>query len=1186
MTLRRQERIREFVHGAMGLEPSARSAYLDLHCSSDPSLREEIAALLAANPGVRNRVLESTDFAQVPPGQEIRRPMALTPGTKLGPYEITAFLGAGGMGEVYRARDTRLDRTVAIKVLPAHLWSDPSRRQRFRREARAVSALQHSNICTLYDIGQQDSTDYLVMEYVDGQALSARLSQGPLQVAQILRYGIELADALDTAHLAGILHRDLKPANLLLTSRGQVKIVDFGLAKLAQPPSEVSNDTDLSEPKIAMGTPPYMAPEQVRGGTTDVRTDIWGVGTVLYEMCTGQRPFPESQSPLLVDAILNKSPQLPHKVNSQVPGGLECVVVKALEKDPDRRYQTARDLGEALERVQAGVATRSDHFPSWWVTVGLILLAVVGASWFVTRHRGPTSVLIQVRPSVAILGFKDLGGRSETAWLSPALSEMLTTELEAGDKMRIIPGESVVRTKSDLRLVDSDSLAQDTLTRIRSQLGSDLIVLGSYLDMGKESGGQIRLDLRIQDARSGDTIGSLTENGTEAGLLGLVSRSGSDLREKLGAGKTSESESARLKASQPATFEAVHLYTEALGALRVFDALRAHDLLQRAIAADPNNPNIHAAEAQAWSALGYEGQARAEAKRAFELSDNLPPTEKLLIEARYRQAAAQWDHAIEIYRKLYSEAPDNIEYGLYLASAQVQGSRGQDALRTVSTLRKLPFPEGDDPRIDLAEAEATNYISDFKRELVSAETAARKANARGAHLLVAQARIAEGRAFRNLGQPEKSNTASEAARALFAEVGDRLGEARALHTIGAVAYDRGDLAGALRAFEESLAIRQQIGNRKGAGSELNAVAVVLTHQKNIAGAMKAYEESLNISRELGDLIQVGVTLNNVGTLQKDTDNFAAAHKSFEEALAIDRKIGNQLEVANALQNLGLMLTTEGDLAGARSDYEQALQVSRDSSNKFGIGASLINLAELQIALGDLATAEKLDAESYKIFQSSEQRVFASWPLYGLAEIQLKRDDLAGARQKHEEALALRRQAGEKREIGESLMALSEVYREQGQLTGAETAAHEALLAFQDAGDFEGQSRTQVSVAINFLAQSRLADAEHAIAQARILGRRSASVALKIEVDLADARVLTARAKGHEAEPLIQRSLTRSRQLRLLGLEYQARLAAGELELKSGKTSVGNTMLQTLQKDALSRDFRLIARKAATMARVN
>src|SRR5271170_743579 len=217
--------------------------------------------------------------------------MTLTSGTKLGPYEVVSPAGAGGMGEVYRAIDTRLDRTVAIKILPAHLSSNPEAKQRFEREARAISALQHPNICTLFDVGHQDGTDYLVMEYLEGQTLAARLAGGPLPLDQMLRYGIEVADALDTAHRRGIVHRDLKPGNIIVTAHGECKVLDFGLAKLADEPASSDADTVtrpemLTSPGVALGTIAYMSPEQVRGDDLDARTDIFSLGTVLYEMAT------------------------------------------------------------------------------------------------------------------------------------------------------------------------------------------------------------------------------------------------------------------------------------------------------------------------------------------------------------------------------------------------------------------------------------------------------------------------------------------------------------------------------------------------------------------------------------------------------------------------------------------------------------------------------------------------------------------------------------------------------------------------------------------------------------------------------------------------------------------------------------------------------------------------------------
>ena len=280
----------------------------------------------------------------------------LPEGTRLGPYVVLGLIGAGGMGEVYRARDERLDRTVAIKVIPALFSSDPQRRQRLQREARAISAVQHPNICALFDIGQQDGLDYLVMELLEGQPLGERIRPKGLPLELLLRYGVEIADALDAAHQRGIIHRDLKPGNIFLTLHGECKVLDFGLAQMESRPFKVATTVAgpeiISTPGVAMGTAPYMSPEQARGETLDSRTDIFSLGAALYEMATGQMAFPGKTSAVIFKAILDSTPPAPTEVNESLPGRLDEVIGKCLEKDRDLRYQSAADLRTDLKRIQ------------------------------------------------------------------------------------------------------------------------------------------------------------------------------------------------------------------------------------------------------------------------------------------------------------------------------------------------------------------------------------------------------------------------------------------------------------------------------------------------------------------------------------------------------------------------------------------------------------------------------------------------------------------------------------------------------------------------------------------------------------------------------------------------------------------------------------------------------------------
>src|SRR6202021_2121477 len=285
--------------------------------------------------------------------------MCLASGTKLGPYEIQAPIGAGGMGEVYHARATRLDRVVAIKVLPHHLSSDPDLKQRFDREARAISSLNHPRICTLHDVGHQDGIDFLVMEYLEGESLAKRLQKGPLPLKELLKIGIEVCEALTTAHRAGIVHRDLKPGNIMLTRNG-AKLMDFGLAKgtatgfgsaasapllsAAKTMSEATPLSPLTSAGMGIGTIQYMAPEQIEGKEADARSDVFALGAVLYEMTTGKRPFEGKSQLSVASAILEKDPEPIQTLKPLTPVGFERLVNTCLTKNPDDRFQTARDV--------------------------------------------------------------------------------------------------------------------------------------------------------------------------------------------------------------------------------------------------------------------------------------------------------------------------------------------------------------------------------------------------------------------------------------------------------------------------------------------------------------------------------------------------------------------------------------------------------------------------------------------------------------------------------------------------------------------------------------------------------------------------------------------------------------------------------------------------------------------------
>ena len=360
MDPKRWQRVDRILQDVLEQEPHERSRFLDQACDDDPSLRSEIEVLIHSHE-------QAGSFLKSPAIDAVTSPSSLTTGQfagrTLGPYAVKKMLGSGGMGEVYLAEDTRLGRRVALKVLAPAFLNDDQLRARFLREARSVSSLNHPHICTLYDLGQQDGIDFLVMEYLEGETLAERLQRGRLPLDQALRIGIEIADALDKAHRQGITHRDLKPGNIMLTKSG-AKLLDFGLAKQALAHGMPADQSDLTSKGIILGTLTYMAPEQIEGKEADARTDIFAFGSVLYETITGQKAFQGTSQASLIAVILEQEPRLPSSHEEMTPTALDHIVRRCLRKDPDERWQTAADLKHELSWIYESSASNRANAPT------------------------------------------------------------------------------------------------------------------------------------------------------------------------------------------------------------------------------------------------------------------------------------------------------------------------------------------------------------------------------------------------------------------------------------------------------------------------------------------------------------------------------------------------------------------------------------------------------------------------------------------------------------------------------------------------------------------------------------------------------------------------------------------------------------------------------------------------------
>jgi len=1064
-------------------------------------------------------------------------------------YRIVEKIGAGGMGVVYRAHDEQLDRDVAVKVLPPGTLSDENARRRFRREAMSLAKLNHPHVGAVYDFGQQDGIDFLVMELVTGISLDTKLASGALPEREVVRLGIQMIEALEAAHSQGIIHRDLKPGNLRLTSDGRLKVLDFGLAQWSAPDDIAAATVTLTKAQEVSGTVPYMAPEQLRGQKADERSDLYSAGAVLYELVTGKRAFGSTSGPLLVAEILERAPSPPSSHNRQISPALESIVLKALDKDPGLRYQSAKEMRVDLERMSSGTVpiTRRPASKAWRLVPILLLLMVALTALYLSRWRlgfsripaNSATTPVNWRRSVAVVGFRNLSGKPDDAWLSTALSEMLTTELAAGEQLRTVPGENVARMKSDLSLADADSFGSDTLAKIRKRLGTDLVVLGSYVATGK-SGDKIRLDIRLQDTAAGETIALLSETGTQSELLDLVSRTGAELREKLGVGMVPAGEESNVRASLPSKPGAARLYSEGLAKLRVYEAQQARDLLEKAVAVDPSHGPSHAALASAWSALGYDAKARDEAQKAFELSSNLSRQEKLSIEGGYRELLRDWPKAIQSYRTLWGLFPDNVDYGLRLANAQTAAGEGSEAMKTIQALQQLPSPATEDARIDLAEATAASSLGDFKHAQAAASRAIKRGQAQAANLVVAQALLAGGGASERIGQADEATKMFLQAQQLFTAAGDQRGSAVAVMRAGDVFYDKGDFESARKRFEESLATFRKLGA-----------------QQNVSAA-----------------------LNRIGNVAYSLSNLQEARDYYQETLKIDRDTGNRAGIAGGLGNLGNVLDSMGDLKGSLQLNRECLQAFTEIGDKRGMGSTLSNLGGVFQEVGDLPNAKQNYEQAIEVQKETAYRRGEAFATFGLADVYLAQGDLVQARKYSEQALQMRQDLGETLNVALSNLQLANLALEEGHPAQAETLVRGSIPEFEKQSAWDLESNAYAILARSALEQKDLQTARDAAEQSTTLAHKTGNRPPIFDSALASARVLSGEGKTAQAISTLQGVLADAKKVGYIPYQFEARLVLGQVEMQSGKVVAGRSRLSALEKEARAKDFNLIATKAA------
>jgi tetratricopeptide (TPR) repeat protein len=774
----------------------------------------------------------------------------------------------------------------------------------------------------------------------------------------------------------------------------------------------------------------------------------------------------------------------------------------------------------------------------------------VWASWRLWKQRNaaeqaPSALHVRIRPSVAVLGFKNLSGDPATVWISTALSEMLTAELAAGEQLRTVPDETVARMKIDLGLSDVESLPSDTLAQVRKNLASDYVILGSYLDEGKEKGGHVRLDLRLEDAVRGETVAAVSETSTEKTIVELVSHIGERLREQLGLQKLSQVESDGVRAELPSNPEAMRDYSQGLAKIRAFDALSAREFLSRAVAVDPSFPLAHSELARTWSSLGYDSSAQQEAKKALEGAGNLSREKHLLVEARFYETTREWGKAIEAYQTLFSFFPDNLEYGLQLANTETAGGRGKDALKSLAALDALGGQTKENPRIDLARSDAAASLGDHKLRLDMAELAAQKAREQGARLLLARARNSECRAFADLGENEKAKSACEEAREIYEAAGDRFGMAQTLYQTAEVPINQGDFAAAAKLYSQALAIDRAVGNQKGQGRDQLNLGLISVKRGDFTTARRVYEESFRSYQQAGDKYGMASVMGNTGNLLRVQGKLQDAMKHFQKTFELSNEVGHRVSAAQALGAIGTVLLEQGDLAGAQKMYQQELATMREAGAKVLYASTLVEVGQV---LRQQAEADK-------------------------------------ARQAYLEALSLQEELGNKSDAAETRLALAELDCDSGKGAEAEQFSRAAVEAFR-ADDYANEEIfAQSLLSRALLQQGKTDEARLAIDEAVRLSERSQDVTVRIPVMLDHAYVMAAGKNLSGAVNTAQKALARARTLGLFRLQLEASFALGQIQMRGPNPVAGRLGLKRLEESARAKGFELIARKTASDNRV-
>ena len=851
--------------------------------------------------------------ARRPPRLQVSAPL-FEPGDVLGDrYEILQLLGEGGMGAVYKARDRELDRPVALKLIRPELASSSAMLARFKQELLLSRQVTHKNVIRIYDLGDADGVKFITMEFVEGRDLRALIQEkkkfSPEEAVEIMQ---QVCQALEAAHAVGVIHRDLKPQNIMREDSGRILVMDFGLAR-------TMGSEGMTQTGALVGTMEYMSPEQALGKELDQRSDLFTAGLILYELLTGKMPFQaESALASLIKRTQERAIPVSDHDNT-IPGHLSAVVSKCLERDPALRYQSASEMLRDLDAWQGkrAAATLSFHpdvkpwgqtIP-WPLVAGLatmLVLAILGYA-FRSRLFAPSAQKANGGPvlSLAVMPFQNASGDQSWDWLGPSLADMLSTDVGQSAHLRTVSPDRVQQVFHDLRITPNSIVDSSTLGRVAEFTNADTLVWGQYTRLGD----QIRIDATLQDRKHNRTIQVKAEASSQKDLSGAVDRLADMIRQNLSLSSDLVKE-LQAQSFKPTSIsvDALRDYNEGLQFLRQGNNLEAQKRLEAATKEDPQFAVAYSRLGEAYSALGYDTEAEQSARRAVELSQNLPLAQQYFIEASLARVTNDNQKAIAAYENLAKSFPDNLDV-LFALGSLYEDER---------TLDKARFYYG-----KVLEADGKNL----------------------------DALLAMGRVEIKSGNPQAALDPLDRARHLAIDLDNQEQQALILQATG-IAYKRMNKpAEALRNYQDSMAINQRLGQKRGVAASLVEIAQVQLQLGKPDAALSAYNDALKMRREIGAKKEAGDTLIDLGALYMERGQPDQAMQMFKESLQIQRDAGDETYQGLCLNNIALAYAEKGENEDALTYLQQALQIREKLNVPEDIAETLHNLGEAQTALG-------------------------------------------------------------------------------------------------------------------------------------------------------------------------------------------------------------------------------------------